>query len=237
MESEKLLIQQAQWVLERLEAVNQGLISRAVSLVGFAGIELSLVGQMVINWRKSSEQKNWSIRSQLVLFSVESITVLALLLCIAFLFFSLMARREPFIPGTHDMSQRMEDAINPEVTENQRLFMLRSFPLHQLLGKGHGGDTYSEYLSADNRHRGKYFTWGFRTLVFAQVGLGILVLFAIGGVKMSENNNSQDGKLPPKVDTVKISEMLGAGVEYKGLDRNGKTQNGLTASGDSKKED
>lgn len=178
MESERLLIQQAQWVLERLEGANQGLISRAVSLVGFAGIELSLVGQMVINLRKSAGTKKWSLHSQFVLFSAESVTVLSLLACIVFLFVSFMARKEPFIPGTGDMNQRLDDTVKQELTESQRLFMLRSFPLHQLLGEGRGGITYSEYLALDNRHKGRYFSWGFNTLVFAQVGLGTLVLLA-----------------------------------------------------------
>jgi hypothetical protein len=178
MESEKVLIQQARWILERLEAVNQGLMSRAVSLVGFAGIELSLVGQMIINLRKSVATKKWSLNSQLVLFGVESITVLALLLCIAFLFLSLRARKEPFIPGTEDISQRMEDVNSQELTEDQQMFLLRSFPLHQLLGQGHGGLSYGQYLALENRYKGRYFTSGFNTLVIAQAGLGTLVLLA-----------------------------------------------------------
>jgi hypothetical protein len=47
---------------------------------------------------------------------------------------------------------------------------------------------------------------------------------------MSEENNSQDVKLPPAPETVRISEMLGSGMEYKGAGMKGETRNGLTAS-------
>ena len=53
---------------------------------------------------------------------------------------------------------------------------------------------------------------------------------------MSENKNSQDPKLPPEVETVNISELLGSGMEYKGLGMNGDSRNGLKAS-EPKKED
>ena len=178
IDSERLLIQQAQWVFERLEGINQGLMGRAVSLVGFAGIELSLVGQMVINLRKSVSKKNWSLHSQIPLFVLESITVLALLTCIGFLFWSFRPRKKPFVPGIEDMIQRLDDIDKAEVNERQDLFMRRSFPLHQLLMRGVEGPTYSKYLNEENKHRGKFFALGFNTLVGAQFGLGILVLFA-----------------------------------------------------------
>jgi hypothetical protein len=47
---------------------------------------------------------------------------------------------------------------------------------------------------------------------------------------MSEDNNSQNVKLPPVVETVNISELLGSGMEYKGLGMKGETRNGMKAS-------
>lgn len=178
VESENMLIQQTKWVLERHENLNQGLMTRAVSLVGFAGIELSLVGQMIINLRKTAGSKKWSFDSQLVMFGIEALAVLALITCIGFLFWSVRPRKDVYIPGVGDIISRLEDSKDPSLSERAQSFLRLSLPMDQMMMKGPKGLSYSDYLTQENRHRGQYFVYGFNTLVFSQFALGILVLVA-----------------------------------------------------------
>lgn len=178
VDSENMLIQQTRWVLERYENLNQGMMTRAVSLVGFAGIELSLVGQMIINLRKTAGVKKWSLHSQLVMFGIESLAVLALLACIGLLFWSVRPLTNVYLPGVNDIIARLEDSKDASLSKRAQSFLRLSLPMDQMLMKGPKGESYSTFLAEENKHRGQYFVYGFNTLVFAQFALGILVLVA-----------------------------------------------------------
>lgn len=178
-ESEIMLISHTHWVLERMENLNQGIMSRSVSLAGFAGIELSLVGQMVINLRKNVGIKKWSLSSQWVLFGFEATTVICLLFCIGFLLWSVRPLDPGYIPGVVAIRNRLEDSEQPEMSVQDRLSLRTSLPLEQLLNRESSKEPqYGKFLVEENKERGKWFRYGFRILIASQIALGTLVLIA-----------------------------------------------------------
>lgn len=178
LDVEKVLIQQTQWILERQESVNQGIMTRATSLMGFAGLELSLVGQLVVNLRRQESVVKWSSCHTWLVFGLEAATVVSLLLCIGFLFACIRGIRGPRLPGTQALVERMDWIDNQNFDNEIKRFELASFPLQQLLMRGQKEISYGEFLKRENYDRGKKFIFGFNTLVLSQVILGALVLVA-----------------------------------------------------------
>jgi hypothetical protein len=175
--SEEMLINQMRWVLERIENLNQGIMGRAVSLAGFAIVELSLVGQLIVTLRKSPLTKNWSINSQKVVFFFAAIVVLCLLLCIGFLMSCVRPMKPGYIPGIEDIQVRLEEGELAK-TPAARMFIRKSLTSEQLLYGNSNGKTYGKELSQENLERGAQFRLGFAMLMISQVALGAFVLFA-----------------------------------------------------------
>lgn len=176
LEVERVLIQQAQWATERLEGVNQGLMTRAASLMGFAGLELSLVGQLVVNLRRPDPGIKWSSCHTWLVFGLDAATVISLLTCIGFLFACLRGIKEPKLPGVEAMVDRLDWIDSRDFDKEKKRVERASFPLQQLLMRGEKTIPYGVFLTQENHDRGKKFIRGFKTLVLSQVILGALVL-------------------------------------------------------------
>ena len=105
IEAEKILIQQTQWISERYESINEGLMTRSASLAGFAGLELSLIGQMVITFNRTSKDATWSCSYTSFVFGSLVLTTFSLLTCIFFLLRSLRAKRSAKVPDHLSVSE------------------------------------------------------------------------------------------------------------------------------------
>lgn len=176
MEIEKVLIQQAQWIVERHESANEGLMTRSASLAGFAGIELSLVGTMVVTLNQS--HANWTCGYTYWVYTLLLLTVLSLSTSIVLLIMVLKG-----IPGATfpdhssiiellDYLDKYKDELSRDTVDNLKI----KKPLEQILMPHKPGDSYLEFLLIENKSRAKNFGRGFNALIGSQVLLAILVL-------------------------------------------------------------
>ena len=137
IDAEKILVQQTQWLIERMESVNQGLITRATSLVAFAGIELSLLGQMVVNLRKPPPAPSWTTLHSLLVFIPFAFGIGGLLLSIFLLFKAIGLSGNPNIPSIDSIIVRLNEIetkiSNDEILRVDAHIHKIKFPLEQLL--------------------------------------------------------------------------------------------------------
>lgn len=180
IEIEKILIQQAQWIVERYESTNEGLMTRSASLAGFAGIELSLVGQMVVTLSYSTSIVHWNHRFTDLIFALIFLTVASLSISIISFLLALSATRTAKFPD-HDSLIEILDYLDVNETDKHEADKLKyRKPIEQILMRHMPNESYPNYLKAENKTRGFKFILGLWSLVTAQLILVALIILIFG---------------------------------------------------------
>lgn len=176
VEVEKVLIQQTQWIAERYELINEGLMTRASSLAGFAGVELSLVAQMVVSLNRSTPSHHWSHKFTTFVYILVALTVFSLLTSIWLFIRALTAKSSATLPN-HGSIVALYAYIEEHKIEMDRAHGLKlRKPMEQLLMRHAPDKSYLAYLTEENRDRGEKYVCGTHALIASQVLLVALVL-------------------------------------------------------------
>ena len=177
IEAEKILIQQTQWISERYESINEGLMTRSASLAGFAGLELSLIGQMVITFNRNSKSATWSCSYTSFVFGSLILTTLSLLISVFCLLTSMKAKRSAKVPDHLSVSEILHYIEKNQLVGDESNKLKIEKPMEQLLMRHKPEDAYPAYLKMENSERGNKFIYGLNSLISAQVFLVIFVAF------------------------------------------------------------
>jgi len=176
IEAERILIQQAQWILDRMDAMNNGMKTRAVSLFGFTIVELSLAGTSLSGIKKNHWGPRWSSFDKWLVLPLGALTLVSLLLSLYFFLLALSVFLNPNLPEVDAMLGLEKYLKDNQIQEKDAAEIRIHLPLRQLLMHEEPESSYGDALVKENRKIGYSYRRGFRTLAASQIFLVALII-------------------------------------------------------------
>lgn len=153
-ETAQILTQQAQWIVERIERINEGLMTRSSVAIGFLGVELALVGP--------KEHKGADY--------YQLATLGLLVISIGFFIAALWSFKSSTLPNFNEIEQSLTATNAVQIKT----------PLNQLImAKNKDKSIYSSLVKENNR-RGWTYETGLIFLVLSQISLAVFMIIGRG---------------------------------------------------------
>ena len=144
------------WMLERFERMNEQLMARAATFLGFIGVEIALIGQITIKDFKINQTLGAVLCAMAVFF-----------LLVALYFFILVLKPLDFhIPDERVIFEVFEKKVKKK--------MIR--PLEHLIDYPTGRDGWFSALDEENKQRSERFGHALKLSLFAQVIVAIYII-------------------------------------------------------------
>ena len=143
------------WMVERFERINEQLMARAATFLGFIGVELALLGQLGVN------EYNHHAK---VGFALAISACAALLLCVFFLI-QVLHSVEFDVPDEKILYTVMDAGIGKKITK----------PLKDLMDYPTGRNSWFAWLEAENSHRESNFRYALKATFLAQILVAVFI--------------------------------------------------------------
>ncbi len=173
----------ARWVIERYEALNDGIMTRAGTLAGFGGVELGLISQVVIQALTSTASKTVSHSFKIHLFVIFGISVVSILFSIFAFLKSLSVSSNYHYPDMTSLrlyANYLDTSSEEELVEIEQK---ESWIFDHLQNRDQPIKSIGESSLTENADRGKWFKKGVIGLVVTQAVIAILMFFLFWGLK------------------------------------------------------
>jgi len=162
------VIEQARWILERLERINEGLLARASALIGFNAIELGIISQVLVR----NSGVGWSVDALVIGTALLLICALiSLLKCIS-------------LQGDHVLPN-WDSLFADGSYANGHLVVIKGLEFPEVpvtatnstaTGSESPSPKFYDVLMDENNSRAKHYKRGLWATVMAQVYLTLLII-------------------------------------------------------------
>ena len=165
------------WVIERYEKLNDGLMNRAGTLAGFAGVELGLISQVVIQFLNGTANKPISHSYKAHLFIIFALAITSVLISIFSFLRCLAATKSNSYPDMVSLVQFGDFIEKSHSDQNNELDKYQTWIFDHLQNKGDQQNSIGQSFLAENGTRGKWFQRGVVALVVTQNAIATLVIY------------------------------------------------------------